>query len=75
MRNLARRVIDTTEAQTCFQLDQAAAEGAALHGEFGHERQIRALSAHYAELRAAGELLKARAIKYQAIVIRAVHPA
>jgi len=42
---------------------QAAIEGAALRGELGIERQLRAMSAQYLELRAAGKLAEAAAVK------------
>jgi len=51
--------------------NQAAAEGAALRGELGVERQLVALSALYLELRSEGKLAEALAVKAMAIEINA----
>jgi hypothetical protein len=46
---------------------QASAEGAALRGELGIERQLVAMSAQYLELKAAGKLVEAQAVKAAAV--------
>jgi hypothetical protein len=48
---------------------QAAAEGAALRGELGLDAQLIAMSAQYAELRRAGKLIEAQAVKAEAMKI------
>lgn len=48
---------------------QAAIEGAALRGELGRDAQLIAMSAQYLELKAAGELEAARAVKAAAAKI------
>lgn len=73
MNNTSTRSAIKAQLETRDHYAQAAAEGAALRGELGSERQIRALAARYAELRAAGEINAARVLKYQAIVIRAAN--
>jgi hypothetical protein len=49
---------------------QAAAEGAALRGELGTQAQLIAMSAQYLELKAAGKLVEAQAVKAAAIKIK-----
>jgi hypothetical protein len=51
-------------------LAQADAEGRALRGEFGPERQITAMSALYLRLREAGKHHEAATVKAQAQAIR-----
>lgn len=48
---------------------QAAAEGAALRGELGIDAQLLAMSAQYLELKAAGKLEAAQAVKAAAMKI------
>jgi hypothetical protein len=48
---------------------QAATEGAALRGELGTDAQVIALSGLYLELKAAGKLEQAQAVKAQAYAI------
>jgi len=50
-------------------VSQAAAEGAALRGEFGINAQLLAMSEQYKELRAAGRLDEAWAVRARAIEI------
>ena len=50
---------------------QAAAEGAALAGELGIDSQLLAMSELYLELKAAGKLVEARAMKLRAIAFKA----
>ena len=52
-----------------FVVDQADAEGRARRGEFGVERQLVALSEVYKQLKAAGRLDEAQAVKAQAYAI------
>jgi len=58
-------------ADVDYHINQASAEGAALRGEFGTERQLIAMSAQYSELKAAGKLDEARAVRARAIEIDA----
>lgn len=46
-----------------FAVQQAEQEGAALRGEFGPERQLRAMSALYKALKAEGRAEEAAAVK------------
>lgn len=54
-----------------YPLRQAQAEGDALAGRFGVERQLVAMSALYLRLRTAGRLDEARAVKAEAQAINA----
>jgi hypothetical protein len=54
---------------TRYHINQASAEGAARRGEFGPERQLLALSAWYKELKAAGQLEAAAAVKAQGVAL------
>lgn len=56
---------------TRYRLNQAAAEGAALRGEFGTDAQLLALSEQYKALKAAGRLDEAAAVKARAYAINA----
>ncbi len=60
-----------TDHELRYRYQQAAIVGAALRGELGIERQLLAMSARYHELRAAGRLDEAKALKEQAIAIHA----
>lgn len=52
-----------------FRIWQAEQEGAALRGEFGPRRQLRAMSEQYKALKAAGRLDEAAAVKARGIEI------
>lgn len=58
-----------TSLETKDSYSQASVEGAALRGELGTKRQIIAMSAQYLELKAAGKLAEAAAVKAAAIKI------
>jgi hypothetical protein len=59
----------TSIGNTRDTIAQADATGRALRGEFGVERQLVAMSAQYAALKAAGELEAAAAVKAQGVAI------
>lgn len=65
-----RRHTDRPLAAQRYAASQAAIEGAALAGELGVETQLVAMSALYAELKAAGRLVEAMELKAAAIKIR-----
>lgn len=67
MTSIQYRIHADLETKTTYA--QAAAEGAALRGELGVDAQLIAMSALYLELKAAGRLDEARAIRAQAIII------
>lgn len=60
------RIHDADEARR-FEAQQATREGAALRGELGLASQLLAMSERYRELRAAGRVTEARAIKEAAM--------
>jgi hypothetical protein len=64
----AQRTIHAS-LETKSSYSQAAREGAALAGELGVTAQLIAMSAQYAELKAAGKLVEAAAVKAEAIKI------
>jgi hypothetical protein len=64
----AQRTIHTG-LETRDSYSQAAREGAALRGELGTDAQLLALSELYKELKAAGKLEQAQAVKAQAYAI------
>lgn len=66
----AQRTIHAS-LETRDSYSQAAIEGAALRGELGIERQLRAMSAKALELRAAGDEAGYQAIKAEALKIYA----
>lgn len=59
-----------TSLETRDSYSQAAREGAALRGELGTDAQLVALSGLYLELKAAGKLEQAAAVKAQAYAIK-----
>jgi hypothetical protein len=61
-----RRDIHAQIGNTRDVLAQADAEGRALRGEFGAERQILAMSEQYKRLRSAGRMEEAAAVKAEA---------
>lgn len=73
MTSTHRRQLDRIHEQMAtdlrFQLDQARRESAALAGDLGVHAQLIAMSAVYHELKAAGQLDDARAIRLAAIAI------
>jgi hypothetical protein len=64
----AQRTIHAS-LETKSSYSQAAREGAALRGELGIDAQLLAMSAQYAELKAAGKLVEALAVKAEALKI------
>ena len=66
----AQRTIHTA-LETRDRLNQATMEAAALNGELGIDAQLIAMSGLYLELRAAGKLVEAQAVKAAAIELNA----
>lgn len=67
----AAQLITKIEADTRWQLEQAAREGAALRGELGLDAQLLAMSEVYKQLKAEGKDAEAREIKNRAIELKA----
>lgn len=68
-KNAKRNLLAYMADNARFRIWQAEQEGAALRGEFGPRRQLLAMSALYKELKAAGKLDEAAAIKARGIEI------
>ena len=68
-RNAKANYLNWLADNARFVCDQADNEGRALRGEFGPERQIVALSEWHKELKAAGRLDEAQAVKARAVEI------
>lgn len=67
----AAQLITKIEADTRWQLDQAAREAAALNGELGIDAQLLAMSEVYKQLKSEGKDAEAREIKNRAIELKA----